>query len=149
MHNFEQSAGNQEIFLDEKDISVGTSETKRSPSYLLNYVEDIVRVINYSLIYSYILNYTVNRYYSIYINKLLGEDNKNNLNPEKVYNSLKENRVNILKQERGKSGVYCLINKINAHTYIGSSINIASRMRNYLNNSFLKSKQNINMPIVK
>ena len=32
---------------------------------------------------------------------------------------------------------------------MGSSINLASRMRNYLNNSFLKSKQNVNMPIVK
>ena len=30
-----------------------------------------------------------------------------------------------------------------------SSINLASRMRNYLNNTFLKSKQNVNMPIVK
>ena len=43
----------------------------------------------------------------------------------------------------------CFINKINGHSYVGSSINLASRMRNYLNNTFLKSKQNINMPIVK
>jgi len=44
--------------------------------------------------------------------------------------------------------VYLLYNNINGNYYVGSSINIASRMRNYLNNTFLKSKQNINMPIV-
>ena len=32
---------------------------------------------------------------------------------------------------------------------VGSSINLSSRMKNYLNNTFLKSKQNNNMPIVK
>lgn len=41
-----------------------------------------------------------------------------------------------------------MINNINGHAYVGSSINLASRMINYLNNTFLKSKQNINMPIV-
>jgi len=42
-----------------------------------------------------------------------------------------------------------LINKINGHSYVGSSINLASRMKNYLNNTFLKGRQNANMPIVK
>ena len=67
----------------------------------------------------------------------------------KVYNNLKEDRINILKEQRDKSGVYCLINKVNGHSYVGSSINLASRMRNYLNKAFLKSKQNANMPITK
>ena len=70
-----------------------------------------------------------------------------NLKAVKVYNNLKEDRVNILKEQRDKSGVYCLINKVNGHSYVGSSINLASRMRNYLNKAFLKSKQNANMPI--
>lgn len=48
-----------------------------------------------------------------------------------------------------KSGIYCLYNNINNHYYIGSSINLTSRMKNYLNKSFLKSKQNYNMPITK
>ncbi len=55
----------------------------------------------------------------------------------------------IIKQEIENSGVYCLVNQINAHTYVGSSINLARRMRSYLNNAFLKSKQNANMPITK
>jgi group I intron endonuclease len=77
------------------------------------------------------------------------DDNIKDLNPLIIYDSFKEDRVNILKEQKDKSGVYCLINKINGHCYVGSSINLASRMRNYLNNSFLKSKQNINMPITK
>jgi group I intron endonuclease len=66
-----------------------------------------------------------------------------------VYDNFKEDRVHILKEQKDKSGVYCLINKINGHSYVGSSINLASRMKNYLNNTFLKSRQNANMPIVK
>jgi group I intron endonuclease len=76
------------------------------------------------------------------------DDTIKRLKPVKIYN-LKKDRVQILKEERQKFGVYCLVNNINGHTYVGSSINLASRMRNYLNNTFLKSKQNFNMPIVK
>lgn len=47
------------------------------------------------------------------------------------------------------AGVYLLLNNVNNHTYVGSSINLASRMRNYLNTSFLKNRQNANMPIIK
>lgn len=55
----------------------------------------------------------------------------------------------LLKENNKKAGVYCLVNLVNGHTYIGSSTNLASRMRNYLNNSFLKSINNKNMPISK
>lgn len=34
-----------------------------------------------------------------------------------------------------------LVNLVNGHDYIGSSANIAGRMRNYLNNAFLKDKK--------
>jgi len=156
MYNFEQSAGNRipciagmRILSNKINILVGTSETKRSPHISL--WEDIVHVIKYSLIYlyNYNLDYsvTITRSYSNLSNGV--EDRTKNLKAEKVYNSLKEDRVKILKEQRDKSGVYCLINKINRHAYIGSSINLASRMRNYLNNTFLKSKQNVNMPIAR
>jgi group I intron endonuclease len=42
-----------------------------------------------------------------------------------------------------------LYNRINGHFYVGSSKNIANRMKNYLNISSLKLKKNSNMPIVK
>ncbi len=153
MHNFEQSAGNQWIIFFSKSILVGTSETIRSTHILL--WEDLVRVIKYSLISLYVfatqhnLNYTIIRSYSSLTNNSGSWHNTKNLKPEKVYNSLKQDRVQILKDQRYKSGVYCLINNINGHAYVGSSINLTSRMRNYLNNTFLKSKQNINMPITK
>jgi len=151
MYNFEQSAGNQRI---NSIILVGTSETKRSPHNFL--WEDIVHVIKNLLINLYIYNYsylykpiTIARAYSSFSNKPEKEDKSQNLKYIKKYNSLKKDRIKILKEQKDLSGVYCLINNINGHTYIGSSINLASRMRNYLNNTFLKSKQNVNMPIVK
>lgn len=152
MYNFEQSAGILRIVSNNKNILVGTSETRRSPHIFL--WENIVHVIKFTLIYliNYNLNYSaaITRSYSNFGTKpVTPEDNTKNLKPVKVYNSLKEDRVNILKEQRDKSGVYCLINKINGHAYVGSSINLASRMRNYLNNTFLKSKQNVNMPIVR
>lgn len=69
--------------------------------------------------------------------------------PTKVYNNFKENRLQLLKDQKDKTGVYCLVNLINGHIYIGSSINLSSRMKNYLNNTFLKDKKNNNMPIAK
>lgn len=71
------------------------------------------------------------------------------IKPIKVYDNFKESRLQLLKDQKDKIGVYCLVNLINGNIYIGSSINLASRMRNYLNNTFLKSKKNHNMPIVK
>lgn len=141
--NFEQSAGNQLILSNKINILVGTSETKRSPAQ----AEDIVQEIKNSLIY--LCNKYFNHLVRPYSNFSPRDNNTKNLKPIKVYNSLKEDRVNILKEQKDKSGIYCLINKINGHAYVGSSINLASRMRNYLNNTFLKSKQNANMPIVK
>jgi hypothetical protein len=157
MHNFEQSAGNQQIFScvhTTLSVLVGTSETKRGPcnnnwKELLH--EDIVHVIKNSLIFwlaTYNLSFTKSLFYSNTTNSFETEHDKlsYNLKPIKVYNSLKNDRVQILKIEKDKSAVYLLYNNINGNYYVGSSINIASRMKNYLNNTFLKSKQNINMP---
>ncbi len=47
--------------------------------------------------------------------------------PIKTYSNLKLDRIKILNEHRGKvSGIYCLINLINGHFYIGSSTNIAT-----------------------
>ena len=70
-------------------------------------------------------------------------------NPIKVYNKFKNDRLNIFKDNKKKSGIYLLINLKNGHSYVGSSINLLLRMRSYLNNSYLKSSKNNNMPIVK
>ena len=73
----------------------------------------------------------------------------NELKPVKVYNNFKEDRVQLIKDNNKKEAIYCLINLINGHSYIGSSNNLAGRMRNYLNDAFLNNKKNSNMPIIK
>jgi group I intron endonuclease len=150
-HNFEQSAGNLRILPYNIQAMAlgckmwGSSETKRSPRSSLR--EDIVRVKQDSLVLKY---RGINiRDYSNIIYDDDNQDNTKNLKAEKVYENFKEDRIKIINEEKGRSGVYFLINKVNNHTYVGSSINLASRMRNYLNKAFLKSKQNINMPITK
>jgi group I intron endonuclease len=150
-YNFEGSAGNQLIF---RNIILGSSETTRSPRRL--HRENIVQVRKNSLIINYSCTrlflrvpqgYTIiTRYYSNSSNKQPGNQQFKAI---KVYDNFKEYRVNIIKEQKDQSGVYCLINKVNGHAYVGSSMNLASRMRNYLNKAFLKSKQNANMPITK
>lgn len=71
-----------------------------------------------------------------------------NIKPVKVYHNLKEKISLLFKENKNKPGIYCIVNISYGHNYIGSSINLANRMRNYLNISFLNKKRNINMPIV-
>jgi len=56
---------------------------------------------------------------------------------------------NVLKSEgiirtsyKNKRGVYLWTNKINGHQYIGSSINLSSRLSDYFTNSYLKYQSN-------
>lgn len=105
--------------------------------------------------YSPLNNYILSKYISIRYNStskyLIKNDTDclKNIKPLIIYPSLKEDRLKIIKDLKDKSGIYCLINNINGHSYIGSSINLTGRMRNYLNKSYLKSKHSINMPINK
>ena len=136
MYNFEQSAGNQQVF----NTSVGSSETIRGPR---NIFTGRYSPLNKNLFYY--LHKPLIRQYSSF-NK---EDNIKELNTIVTYDNIKEDRARILKEQKDKSGVYCLINKINGHCYIGSSAHLSARMKNYLNTTFLKARQNINIPIVK
>ena len=73
------------------------------------------------------------------------------IKPIKVYNNFKEDRDQLMRDQKEKTPAepgYCLVNLTNDHIYIGSSTNLALRMRNYLNTTFLKNKRNKNMPIV-
>lgn len=169
---FVQSAGNLRtylIYLFYKisiTILKGTSETTRSPHKPMHLAlalwEDIVHVIKLLILFFFLLTTNkiiskyshINRNYSSFSDPENNNNNnnhkdKNELKAVKKYNNFKKDRVSILKECSNISGVYYLINNINGHSYVGSSINLSSRMRNYLNTSFLKSKQNINMPIIK
>lgn len=70
------------------------------------------------------------------------------LKPVKFYSNFKEDSLQIKRDQSNKKGVYCLFNITNGKFYIGSSVNLAIRMSNYLNISFLKQAKNKNMPIV-
>ena len=164
IYNFEQSAGNQKI---SKIIPVGTSETTRDPSLIKGWRysprnKNLLILFQKRPLWGLIgSNLTTIRNYStgggpigLPDGKALGssikiQDFTKDLSYLKKYYNLKENRIEILKEQKFKSGVYCLINNINNHSYVGSSINLASRTKNYLNTTFLKSRQNVNMPIVK
>lgn len=145
MYYFEQSAGNQKIL---NNILVGSSETIRDPHIYIKYILRRYSPFNNNH-YIYINNIlNIKRKYSTTKLKI-NNDNLNNIKPILEYKSLKDDRIKIIKDLKNKSGIYCLINIINNHTYIGSSINIALRMKNYLNKSFLKSINNKNIPINK
>nr|YP_010164165.1 GIY-YIG endonuclease [Metarhizium album]QRK27486.1 GIY-YIG endonuclease [Metarhizium album] len=136
LYNFEQSAGNQQVL----NISVGSSETIRGPR---NMFTRRYSPWNKNLFLSF--HKPLIRKYSS-INQ---EDNLKELKPIVRYDNFKEDRARILKEQKDRSGVYCLINNSNGYCYIGSSVHLSARMKNYLNTAFLKGRQNINMPIVK
>lgn len=159
--SLEQLAGN--IFIYTR-MNGRSSETKyRNPSLsLLNkwwrYSPKLIIIIIFVLVALYLrwvggmCDYTIESFNSfmlaLHATICFLTKAKEEIKPVKVYNNLKEDRIQLFKDQQNKSGVYCLVNLINGHIYIGSSINIAGRMRSYLNNSFLKNKNNSNMPIV-
>ncbi len=57
---------------------------------------------------------------------------------KKYYKNANKLRINILKDNKDKSGIYKWINKINNKSYIGSAIDLAERLRKYFSPNFLK-----------
>jgi Cytochrome C oxidase subunit II, transmembrane domain/GIY-YIG catalytic domain len=62
---------------------------------------------------------------------------------EKVYENIFNMKKDILNENKGKSGIYMLTNKLTNDLYIGQSINISNRFKNYFNLSYLKSKNSL------
>jgi len=56
------------------------------------------------------------------------------------YESILLNKSNILEDNKGKIGVYRWINTATNESYVGSSTNIAKRLKKYYCNSYLRSK---------
>lgn len=76
------------------------------------------------------------------------------MNIVKYYYNPYSNRIEIFKENRNKSGVYCWYNISNKKLYIGSSINITNRLYcyfsyKYLENEILKSQSLIYRSILK
>ena len=79
---------------------------------------------------------------------------KENIIPVVTYSDAFVNKSIILKDTKKKVGIYRLVNKVNGKTYIGSSANLARRLRVYYDFSYLsvriaKSKSLIYSSILK
>lgn len=70
------------------------------------------------------------------------------IKPIKIYSNFKVNKQYVQKDQKYKTGVYCIVNLVNGNIYIGSSVNFALRMTNYLNTTLLKNRKINNMPII-
>ena len=66
-----------------------------------------------------------------------------NVNYIKFYENAYDMKKDILNENKGKSGIYMLTNKINNKIYIGQSINISNRFKNYFNLSYIKSQSSL------
>jgi group I intron endonuclease len=75
----------------------------------------------------------------------------NNINYIKTYKDAYVMRKYFFKENKGKSGIYMLTNKLTYDIYIGQSVDISKRFRNYFNLSYIKSKDNflINGALIK
>lgn len=61
------------------------------------------------------------------------------INYVKFYENVFDMKKDILNENKGKSGIYMLTNKIAKKIYIGQSKDLSNRFKNYLNLSYLKS----------
>lgn len=52
--------------------------------------------------------------------------------PVAVYNNADTQKELVLKENRGKSGIYRWTNKETGKSYVGSSVNLSKRLSNYL-----------------
>lgn len=67
----------------------------------------------------------------------------NNIDYVKVYENAFDMRKDILNENKGKSGIYMLTNRLTKDTYIGLSKDISSRFKNYFNLSYIKSSDRL------
>ncbi len=78
----------------------------------------------------------------------LREDRK--LIPVKTYQNAETDKSRILLENKGKSGIYRWINKINKKTYVGSGKDLAKRLAIYYKTSeLLKYKRPIHQALLK
>lgn len=68
---------------------------------------------------------------------------ENHIKPAKEYNNADTQKLQILADNKGKSGVYLLINKESGKSYVGSSVNLKKRFTQYFNIKYLMLHSNM------
>jgi len=63
--------------------------------------------------------------------------------PVKVYENVFSLKKEIIKENKGLSGIYLLTNKLKDEIYVGQSVDLSKRFRNYFSLSYLKSKESL------
>ena len=82
--------------------------------------------------------------------RLYSTSSDNNLKPIVIYPNADVDKVNIVKDNNKKSGIYCWTNKLNGKTYVGSSELLSRRFLLYYNlNKISKSNMLINKALLK
>lgn len=61
--------------------------------------------------------------------------NNNLITPIKHYDNVLINKSKILLENKGKSGIYRRINKLNNNSYVGSGLNLSKRVGEYYSKS--------------
>ena len=67
--------------------------------------------------------------------------------PEKVYNNLNDTKI-IYKDNQMKSGIYRWVNTTNGSSYVGSSVDLVRRLRDYFSLNWLKKESFKNNSII-
>nr|YP_010836040.1 hypothetical protein QLP54_mgp26 [Phyllosticta yuccae]WGC90056.1 hypothetical protein [Phyllosticta yuccae] len=67
----------------------------------------------------------------------------NNVVPTREYLNAETQKKEILKENKGKAGVYCFTDLTNGKKYIGSAINLRKRLMEYFNPKYLERKNNL------
>lgn len=65
------------------------------------------------------------------------------LNSPQLYLNVLEQRIQISADLKSKSGVYCWYNLLNGNYYIGSAIDLRSRINDYFQESYFRDKANL------
>jgi len=60
----------------------------------------------------------------------------------KVFINVLNDRIEMSKQLKGRSGIYCWINILNGKYYIGSAVDLGNRVNDYFQDSYYKSRSN-------
>ncbi len=122
-----------EVYLEpDKDKELIVNENKgRTGIYRWVLKESGKSYIGSSLVFS------VTRFYST-LNKKDSNSQPKVINaPAALYPDAYLNKSIILKDNKNKAGVYRWVNKVNNNSYIGSSVNLNQRLRNYFTFSFI------------